>query len=75
MRLCEFIYRNLGAIAEICATMETHKGAQIFHPLFWINAAGENPKSHTMISLEDVRERVWKVNPAVVSNLEMRGCI
>ncbi|MDJ0714550.1 MAG: isochorismatase [Prochloraceae cyanobacterium] len=72
VRLCQFIYRNLAVITEICATMDTHKGMQIFHPLFWINEAGENPEPHTIISLNEVREGVWKVNPAVVSNLEDR---
>ena len=72
VRLCQFIYRNLAVITEICATMDTHKGMQIFHPLFWINDRGENPEPHTIISLNEVREGVWKVNPAVVSNLEDR---
>ena len=54
VRLCEFIYRNLGAITETVPTMDTHTAIQIFHPMFWINSAGEHPKPHTVISLEDV---------------------
>ena len=30
-RLCEFIYRNLNMITEICPTMDTHQAVQIFH--------------------------------------------
>lgn len=70
IRLCEFIYRNLGVITEIATTMDTHTGMQIFHPIFWINDEGKHPiPAATMISLEDVQKGVWKVNPAVVNNL------
>lgn len=65
VRLCEFIYRNLGAITAIAATMDTHTAAQIFHPVFWINGAGLHPTPATVITLEDVSSGVWKVNPDV----------
>jgi nicotinamidase-related amidase len=69
VRLCEFIYRNLGVITEIAPTMDTHTAMQIFHADFWINDAGENPAPMTMISLAEVEQGVWKVNPAVTYNL------
>lgn len=70
IRLCEFIYRNLALITEIAATMDTHTAMQIFHPIFWVNDAGEPPApATTMISLEDVQQGVWKVNPAVADSL------
>jgi len=65
IRLCEFIYHNLSVITEIAPTMDTHTTMQIFHPLFWVNEAGENPQPHTMISLEDIQKGIWKVNPAI----------
>jgi nicotinamidase-related amidase len=66
IRLCEFIYHNLDVITEIAPTMDTHTVMQIFHPIFWINDAGEHPiPAATMISLEDVQKGVWKVNPAL----------
>ena len=68
-RLCEFIYRNLGVITEITPTLDTHTVTQIFHPYFWVNAVGENPTPLTMISLADVENGIWRVNPAIVSNL------
>lgn len=73
VRLCEFIYRNLGQISEIALTMDTHTATQIFHAVFWINAAGEHPAAMTMISLADVEQGVWRVNPAVAQRLGMRG--
>ncbi|MBZ8180309.1 cysteine hydrolase family protein [Oscillatoria salina] len=70
IRLCEFIYRNLGTITQITATMDTHTSMQIFHPRFWLNQEGEHPQPNaTNISLEDVEKGVWKVNPAVADNL------
>lgn len=70
IRLCEFIYRNLDVITEIAPTMDTHTVMQIFHPIFWINDAGEHPiPAATMISLEDVQKGVWKVNPAVAYSI------
>lgn len=69
VRLCEFIYRNLGAITEIAATMDTHTAMQIFHPIFWINDAREHPPAMTNISIDDVEKGVWKINPAVTSQI------
>ncbi len=69
IRLCEFIYRNLGIITEIIATMDTHTAMQIFHPIFWVNNKGENPSPMTMISLADIEKGMWKVNPDVAPNI------
>lgn len=69
VRLCEFIYRNLGVITAIAPTMDTHTAMQIFHPVFWVNDAGENPDPHTNISLNDVKSEVWKVNPAMAYSI------
>lgn len=69
VRLCEFIYKNLGMITHAIATMDTHVAMQIFHPIFWVNDQGEHPTpSATEISPQDVEQGVWKVNPAVVGN-------
>jgi nicotinamidase-related amidase len=65
VRLCEFIYRNLGLITAIYPTMDTHTAMQIFHPAFWINDAGEHPAPLSVISMEEVKSGVWKVNPAI----------
>ena len=69
VRLCEFIYRNLHQITEIAPTMDTHTAMQIFHPIFWVNDAGENPPPMTMIVLDDVQSGKWKVNPAIAHSL------
>jgi nicotinamidase-related amidase len=65
VRLCEFIYRNLGQIDQIVATMDTHHLHQIFHPSFWIGTDGESPTpAVTTITPADVRSGKWRVNPA-----------
>ncbi len=70
VRLCEFIYRNLGVISAIAPTMDTHRAMQIFHPIFWINEAGEHPTpAATSITPEDIQQGRWKVNPAVADSL------
>jgi nicotinamidase-related amidase len=64
VRLCEFIYRNLGEIDQIIATMDTHHLHQIFHPIFWIDENGEHPTpAVTTISPADVKSGKWRVNP------------
>ena len=70
-RLCEFIYRNLDVITQICPTMDTHQAMQIFHAAFWINEEGQHPAPFTLISAEDVKEGRWKFNPALCHSLGM----
>lgn len=69
VRLCEFIYRNLGVITEIDPTLDTHTAMQIFHTVFFVNDNGEHPAPMTMISVEDIEKGVWKVNPAIVNSV------
>lgn len=69
VRLIKFIYTNLGVITEIDPTMDTHTVMQIFHSLFWINDAGDNPTPGTIISVDDVEKGVWKVNPAIARSI------
>jgi nicotinamidase-related amidase len=70
VRLCQFIYRNLGSISTIIPTLDTHRAMQIFHPIFWVNEQGEHPvPAATAIALEDLRNGIWQVNPAMVANL------
>jgi nicotinamidase-related amidase len=66
-RLCEFIYHNLGSITHISATMDTHNTMQIFHPLFFVDAAGGHPVPYTDLHLDDLKSGKWKFNPELVS--------
>ncbi len=64
-RLCEFIYHNLGQITHIAATMDTHKTAQVFHAIFFVDANGNHPVPFTDIHAAEMREGKWKFNPAL----------
>ncbi|MEM9007020.1 MAG: isochorismatase [Cyanobacteria bacterium P01_F01_bin.86] len=68
-RLCQFIYANLGTLTTIAPTMDTHTAAQIFHPLFWVDAAGKPPAPMTMISDEDVAAGKWRVNEEIAAQI------
>jgi nicotinamidase-related amidase len=69
-RLCQFIYRNLGSITEITATLDTHTALQIFHPVFWLDEHGNHPVGgETEITLADVEQGRWRPNPAVADSL------
>ncbi|PSB28624.1 isochorismatase [Stenomitos frigidus] len=69
VRLCEFIYRNLGVITAIAPTLDTHTATQIFHPVFWVDKAGKNPPPMTMIAFDEVKDGKWNVNPAIASSI------
>jgi nicotinamidase-related amidase len=70
-RLCDFIYRNLNVITEICPTMDTHQAMQIFHGIFLTNDAGEHPLPFTLITEDDIEKGVWKFNPQLAASLKI----
>jgi nicotinamidase-related amidase len=65
IRLCEFIYRNLGKITDITATLDTHLLHQIFHPIFLVDKDGNHPAPYTIIQVEELQREKWKFNPAL----------
>ena len=70
IRLCQFIYRNLSNISKIACTLDTHTAMQIFHEVFWVNAAGEHPTPlQTLITQADIAAGKWRVNPAVTESV------
>ncbi len=52
-RLCEFIYRHLQRITQICPTMDTHQLMQVFHPIFLVDEKGNQPTPFTLVSEKD----------------------
>lgn len=65
VRLCEFIYRNLGKITYITATMDTHNVMQVFHAVFFVDADGNHPAPYSDIHAADLRAGKWNFNPAL----------
>lgn len=70
-RLCEFIYRNLGSITQITATLDTHQTMQIFHAIFLVDADGHHPAPYSMISADDLRQGRWRFNPALAGHFDI----
>ncbi|NJL47953.1 MAG: isochorismatase [Leptolyngbyaceae cyanobacterium SM2_5_2] len=70
IRLCQFIYGNLGQITTIVSTLDTHTAMQVFHAEFWIDPAGANPLPMTLIHYNDVVQGKWLVNPAISPSLD-----
>ena len=70
-RLCEFVYRNLGRLTEIVATLDTHRAFQIFHAAFLVGPDGQHPPPYTVVSVEDVELGAWRAaDPALQEHLE-----
>jgi nicotinamidase-related amidase len=67
VRLCEFIYHNLGNITHITATMDTHKTMQVFHALFFVDQDGNHPAPYTDIHAAELRDGKWTFNPALAN--------
>jgi nicotinamidase-related amidase len=59
-RLCEFVYRNLGAITQIVPTLDTHHALQVFHASWLVDAEGRHPTPYTVVSVRDVADGVWR---------------
>ena len=70
-RLCQFIYRNLDVITQICPTMDTHQAMQIFHAIYLINESGAHPTPFTIISEDDVKKARWRFNPSLSQSLQI----
>ena len=66
-RLCDFIYRNLGNITHITATMDTHMTMQVFHAIFFVDAEGNHPAPYTDIHTSELRAGKWMFNAALAS--------
>jgi nicotinamidase-related amidase len=68
-RLCEFLYRNLGAITQVVVTMDTHQAFQIFHAPFLVDDDGRHPAPYTLVTPKDVETGRWHVDPKAAEAL------
>lgn len=67
--MVEFIYRNLGVLTEIFATLDTHRAFAVFHPTFLVGDDGAHPAPFTLVTNQEVRGGVWKASPFMASAL------
>jgi nicotinamidase-related amidase len=68
-RLCEFVYRNLGAITQIVPSLDTHHAMQVFHAVWLVDKQGNHPAPYTLVSATDVESGRWRANPEVAAAL------
>lgn len=59
-RTIEWLYRNMDRLSGLHFSMDTHRVFQIFHPAWWVDAAGEHPEPFTTISHADVVAGKWQ---------------
>ena len=59
LRVTDVINKNGDRIDEIYVSLDTHQLMDIAHPLFWKNAEEKRPDPFTVISVEDVKNRIW----------------
>ena len=62
-RICDFVYRNLGAITQSVVTLDTHQAFQIFHASFLVDEDGRHPDPFTLVTPDDVESGRWRVDP------------
>jgi len=58
-RIIEWIYRHVGRISKIYASLDSHYPLQIFYSTWWRDAAGSHPPPNTLISDDEVRRGRW----------------
>ena len=68
-RLCEFVYRNLGAITRVVPSLDTHRAMQVFHAVWLVDEEGNHPDPYTLVSAEDVESGRWRLNPAAPASI------
>jgi nicotinamidase-related amidase len=68
-RLCEFVYRNLGAITQIVPSLDTHHAMQVFHAVWLVDEQENHPAPYTLVSAADVESGRWRANPEVAAAL------
>ena len=60
-RLIDWIYKNAKDVTTICASLDTHKELQIFHPPWWKNIeTGKHPDPFTSITFADIKNGKWQ---------------
>lgn len=61
IRLAGYIGKASLSVSQIFVSMDSHDRLAAFHPLFWVNEAGERPAPFTQITHDDFSSAKWKV--------------
>lgn len=57
--IARFIYQHAGDIDDIFMSLDVHQPLQIFHPAWWIDENGVNPKPFSTITYEETLHGTW----------------
>jgi len=58
-RTLDFLYRHIDRLTGLVFSLDTHNAFQVFHPAWWVDAAGAHPAPMTTISHDDVVTGRW----------------
>ena len=61
VRLAEYVEKTCESISQVFVSLDSHDRMAVFHPLFWVNDAGERPAPFTQISHADFDAAKWKI--------------
>jgi nicotinamidase-related amidase len=70
-RLCEWIYRNLGSVTRVLASLDTHHAMQVFHAIWLVDEQGDHPAPYTLVPADEIASGRWKVNPDAAAALDI----
>jgi nicotinamidase/pyrazinamidase len=59
-RTIEWIFRNVGKITAIAASLDSHVPFQIFYPTWWRNREGQYPEPFTVIRSDEAKAGQWQ---------------
>ncbi|MDR1472909.1 MAG: isochorismatase family protein [Synergistaceae bacterium] len=59
-RLARRIKRGAEAYSDVFVSLDSHDSLAIFHPKFWVDGSGVNPRPFTAISPEDYASGAWR---------------
>ena len=66
--LANYIKNNSDSFSEVVVTLDSHNIIDIAHKLWWVDKDGNHPSPFTVITLEDIENKVWV--PSKSSDLE-----
>ncbi len=59
-RTIEWLFRNIGQVTSIVASLDSHTPIHIFYPSWWVDTQGNRPEPFTVITFESVEKGTWR---------------
>lgn len=59
-RTIEWLFKHVGEVTTIIASLDSHTPIQIFSPSWWVNAEGKHPDPFTIITSDEVQSGKWQ---------------